>query len=640
MLVSVFGHDVLNGKRLGKERKAGIDMRQTVLCLAGALIVSLLLATHLHAGRIAPIHLVRVSGEAPANPWGNSDLSSHPYTVSDYGKDIAGLHDKAAHIPPTVLGAVRLSLSPTAVQIVSREVAIPLISFTLPGTVLEVVRPNATGSAWATTGKTATVGGDGKTAIFTAEKPGVYALYNPDWDRYLTESGRAASELLSSSSLRQAEFGLFLENRPSTGKIPLILVHGDNSYKQEQARWGDFLDWVADNANFNENYEIWLFIHDTTKVIGYSGTTGNAKELGDAIAAQFGAERPILLLAHSRGGLVSRSYMNGFGDGGQGGRVLGLVTLGTPHHGSPAAVPEWGLDTIKGEFRDTDLAKVLYDDSPDAVVDVSDMGTMGLAWDNFDGPEHGIDYRSFTLESNLGNTHLLSVMDANLAAPQLEQGQTDPFIYLPDRSSGTLEEMNRDVRFAGKTIAYGGYDTELGLEEDIFLNLTSFSLSDHAGLTLATQILANMRSRNVTERTRYHFMANDGMVPLQSALFLKKESAAEPITDVYEDTDLGFLDTYEIHLKDIRPRLQFRKAVLCPDYDHLHMIESKGGLTSNKTDYWDHVASSLDELSQLTKEETQTFTPELEELAESQPSLSEVISGSNCFIESCIGKGF
>jgi len=128
------------------------------------------------------------------------------------------------------------------------------------------------------------------------------------------------------------------------------------------------------------------------------------------------------------------------------------------------------------------------------------------------------------------------------------------------------------------------------------------------------------------------------MVPLQSALFLKKESAAEPITIVNEDTDLGFIDTYEIDLKDFRSRLQFRKAVLCPDYDHLHMIESKGGLTSDKADYWDHVASSLDELSQLTKEETEIYTPQLEELSESSPSLSDVISGGNCFIYSCIGK--
>jgi len=617
-----------------------MEPKQKAIGLTGILIVSFLSVTHLHAGRIAPIHLIHQCAETAEDVSVVPDLANDQFTLSDYGDCIARLQEKASYAPPTVIGAVRLSLDPAARENGYAEVAIPLISGVQPGTILEVVRPNATGSAWSIMGKKAVVEEDGKAALFITEESGVYALYNPEWDSYLAESRKSVSTRQPPvSRLNQGQFGLFLENTASIDKIPLILVHGDNSYKQEQARWGDFLDWVNDNADFNESYEIWLFVHDTTKLIGYNGDTGNAKELGDAMVAQFGVERPILLLAHSRGGLVSRSYMNGYAGGSQGERVLGLVTLGTPHHGSPAAVPEWGLKTVKGEFRDTDLAKILYDDSPDAVVDTSDIGTMGLAWDNFDGPEHGVDFRSFRLESNLGNDHLLSIMDANLSDPQLEQGQSDPTVYLPDRAAGTLEQMNRDLKYAGKIIAYGGYDTELGLEEDLFFNLTSFSLSDHAGLAVATQILANMQSKNVTQKNSYHFFANDGMVPLQSALFLQKASAAEPITDLTEDTDLGFIETVEIHLKDIRPRLQFRKSVLCPDYDHLHMIESKGGLTSDKADYWDHIAASLDELSQLTEDDWATFTPEVEELSESSPSLSEVISGSNCFIDICMGRG-
>jgi triacylglycerol esterase/lipase EstA (alpha/beta hydrolase family) len=543
-----------------------MDMKQTVICLAMALIASLFCPTHLHAERIAPIHLLNGSGgENTVVSYSRSNSPAPYFTVYDYGHEILRIQNQGSHIPPTVLGAVRLTIDPAAKEIFSAKIDIPLIAIVPAGTALEVVQPNATGSGWAITGKTAIVEEDSKAAIFTAKKSGVYALYNPEWDRYMAESQESSATVLSSQKTRaESDFGLFLQNSAAEDKIPLVLVHGDNSYKQDQARWGDFLDWVEDNASFDEAHEIWVFVHDTTKLIGFDGNTGNAKALGDAIVTQFSVDRPILLLAHSRGGLVSRSYMRGYGDGSQGGRVLGLVTLATPHHGSPAAVPEWGLETVKGEFRDVELAKILYDDSPNAVVDVSDMGTMGLAWDNFDGPEHGIDYRSFTLESNLGNNHLLSVMDANRPDPQLEEGQSDPTVYLPDRVTGTLEEMNRDLRYAGKIIAYGGYDTELGLEEDLFLNLTNVSLGDHAGLMLATQIIANMRSKNVTNKTEYHYMANDGMVPLQSALFLKKDSAAEPITEVKEDTDLGFIDTYEIALKDFRSRLQFRKVCTLP----------------------------------------------------------------------------
>jgi triacylglycerol esterase/lipase EstA (alpha/beta hydrolase family) len=49
----------------------------------------------------------------------------------------------------------------------------------------------------------------------------------------------------------------------------------------------------------------------------------------EAICAVTGAER-VLLVAHSMGGLVARAYLRRFGPG----RVAGLVTIGTPHHGS------------------------------------------------------------------------------------------------------------------------------------------------------------------------------------------------------------------------------------------------------------------------------------------------------------------
>ncbi len=389
------------------------------------------------------------------------------------------------------------------------------------------------------------------------------------------------------------------------------------------------MDWVSENSDFDNNYEIWRFHHDTREVIGFDGKSGNAKELGDAIIRQFGTDTPILLLAHSRGGLVSRAYMCKHGDGSEGDRVLGLVTLATPHHGSPGAVPDWGLHTVEGKFKDTSLANIFYGYDDGAVVNVTDFGTMELAWDNFDGPENGILYAEFSLESHLGDEHVLSVMDTNLENPSLGESETDKTIYIPDRSFGTLEELNRDERYLGKIIAYAGYDTDLGGWEGT-VNWLSFSFTDHVGLEIATHVMADMVSKGDAQ---YYFVANDGMVPLQSALFLKKDAANEPMYETEKDNNWFAPDSYEVRLKDFSARMNFRKAVLCPDYDHLHMVEGKGGLLHDKTDYWDHVASNLDELAESSETSHEVFTPEVVTISESLPAFSSVASGDNCFIQ-------
>jgi hypothetical protein len=97
-----------------------------------------------------------------------------------------------------------------------------------------------------------------------------------------------------------------------------------------------------------------------------------------------------------------------------------------------------------------------------------------------------------------------------------------------------------------------------------------------------------------------------------------------------------FLHVFEIILKDFSSRMNFRKAILCPDYDHLHMVEAKGGLTTDKTDFWDSVAACLDELAQLSAQEAEQFSPEVVEISDAQPSFSDLASGSNCFIDNVV----
>jgi pimeloyl-ACP methyl ester carboxylesterase len=578
--------------------------------------------------------------------------SQQPEKISlqDYTPWVKEIQLTEPDSPPSILGAVRIFSGEKETELL---VTVPLIIPMNAGTQLDVVTPNFTGTAWAETNLSAAVREDGLSAEFKTKQPGAYAIYNPEREQYLSirsrsQAGISGNEISQEQpelwergsarkeNARKADWGLHSENEQSPDKIPLILLHGDNSYKEDDDRWGDFLDWVSDHSDFDKKYEIWRFHHDTRELIGFDGKSGNAAEFGDAVNKQFGSGRAILLLAHSRGGLVSRAYMCKYGDGNEGDRVIGLVTLGTPHHGSPGAVPDWGLHTAEGKFKDTELADILYGYDDDSTVNVADIGTMGLAWDNFDGPDCGVPYVRFSMESSLGDDHVLSLMDMNLKHPVLKESEEDTTIYVPDRAYGTLEELNSDTRYFGKIIVYGGYDTELGAGGHDPFNWLNFSFTDHAGLEIATHVMAEMESKQEGQtKPVLHFFANDGMVPLQSALLLKKDSAKEPIYDVEEEDNWFLPDSYKVDLKDFSGRLQVRRAVLCPDYDHLHMIEGRGGLLYDKSDYWDHVASSLDELSENPSDD---FSPELVEISDSLPSFSSVVSGDNCFIQTVLSK--
>ncbi|MCY3022694.1 MAG: alpha/beta fold hydrolase [Planctomycetota bacterium] len=130
---------------------------------------------------------------------------------------------------------------------------------------------------------------------------------------------------------------------------PLILVHGNgsDSAKYPQHRWDEVIQWMQANPVSFAEYDVYDWCHDTSLPIGFNGTTGNAKQLADFIDTQLPKGQQVILLAHSRGGLVCRAYMN---HNNQGDRVLKLITLGTPHHGSPLAVPDWAKAVVRALY--------------------------------------------------------------------------------------------------------------------------------------------------------------------------------------------------------------------------------------------------------------------------------------------------
>lgn len=147
-------------------------------------------------------------------------------------------------------------------------------------------------------------------------------------------------------------------------RIPLVLVHGMGGGAKS---WDSLLRAYAQNPAWRGAFKPYSFQYSTSQAevdadaAAPRSLTGLGAALRDALqgyydrpaaAPGFGfGNKRMIVLAHSMGGLVARSMMQEytFRDGQRGGqKVLHLITLGTPHHGTPLAdVGFWiGLSTL------------------------------------------------------------------------------------------------------------------------------------------------------------------------------------------------------------------------------------------------------------------------------------------------------
>lgn len=167
-----------------------------------------------------------------------------------------------------------------------------------------------------------------------------------------------------------------------TGR-PLILIHGMGS---DDTVWDEFLKYYVKSPS---GYKPYSFRYPSTasEVNGDASSPRNINQLGAALrdamqtfydrptaSPNFGfGDHPVVILAHSMGGLIARSMMQEhvFRDGQRGGeKVLRLITLGTPHHGTPLA--DAAIDPANAS-----LASEYTDAFPGFLQD--------MQWDNYDG---------------------------------------------------------------------------------------------------------------------------------------------------------------------------------------------------------------------------------------------------------------
>jgi hypothetical protein len=149
-------------------------------------------------------------------------------------------------------------------------------------------------------------------------------------------------------------------NGPINGRIPIILIQGLNvsetgaispDLEDQTGNWDDFIDILNAYPDYYKIFKFFWFIYPSMNFsAGYS--TGGIT-LYDEIwnwAANVDhqiVERPIVLFGGSMGGLMARDYYQNFNDP----EVFKLVTIATPHYGTPIAnvlMDRWS----KGDLMD------------------------------------------------------------------------------------------------------------------------------------------------------------------------------------------------------------------------------------------------------------------------------------------------
>jgi pimeloyl-ACP methyl ester carboxylesterase len=198
------------------------------------------------------------------------------------------------------------------------------------------------------------------------------------------------------------------EAEPIGPRVPLILIHGWNPRSVPAPPltevWANFALHYARHPSLQAAFKLYAFSY-ASNAVSLPALAGALRDVLDLASAEdpvnFGS-KPIVVLAHSLGGLIARAYLplpqqlgpragETAGD-----RVIALLTLATPHHGSvlangPAAIVRAGpiFGPALAQFNQAFFSA--------GGPDFSQPNRSDLRWDNFDGL---LNYQAFPGERN------------------------------------------------------------------------------------------------------------------------------------------------------------------------------------------------------------------------------------------------
>ena len=331
-----------------------------------------------------------------------------------------------------------------------------------------------------------------------------------------------------------------VDTDPTGTRTPLILVHGLHGNQQPDGSdviaepnlnrnyWSSFLADFSANADFLAKYKIFRFHYVSDVYPVWEIARAFRNKLDEAVSVGTLPDTPFVLIAHSMGGLVARSYMQEYSHvtgvycGQRGGeRISKLITLATPHHGSPAANESARDDLLLQTGSPVSwVALVTLVDlgywKSVAAIDQTRPNRADLRWDNFDNGMRSLVYDAWPYSNR--NDWLIA--------------------------------LNSQTAYDQKTIAYFGYvdpndstrayfsDAVLGPSRALAARAT-IDPSDHLSLVIASAVMDAGMSQRYPPYGKWTY--NDGLVPIGSAAF-------------------------DDHTLPVR--------VKCPGYDHLDMKDS------------------------------------------------------------------
>ncbi len=295
----------------------------------------------------------------------------------------------------------------------------------------------------------------------------------------------------SSSAFGQFTCSLYPVDSSDLGsKTPLILIHGIHGKESGAAYWQKFVNYFYAEYSLTNKYKLYKFEYDSDEItlenIAIS-LSYYIRQNSDFFYTDMEGDlkaKEIVIVAHSMGGLVARAYIqNHNNDGFE--RVVRLITLATPHHGSPGA-------------NDEDALEPYY--------------TSGL-WDQI----FSVSQFVYNLSGSTWNVTMHSTQ------PNRSDLRWDNYTspYLDSDVNDWLQTLNSTLtpEIAQRIIAYYGYINPYRADriyweypDQILLFLPSiYSYNDHTKLTIASAIM----DAGLSEL----FPFNDGMVPVGSASF-------------------------------------------------------------------------------------------------------------------------
>lgn len=283
--------------------------------------------------------------------------------------------------------------------------------------------------------------------------------------------------------------------------IALIFIHG---WTNDRSRWNTPLQWLRSSSGKGalRDYKVYRYEYDWSQKIEQSGL-GLAREIERTLEPR----TRFVVVAHSMGGLVARAAIENYTGrtASLESRLVKLITIATPHHGSPSANIAWLQNDSKIERLDIGQWGLSI------FTKLNNDGGYGLGWDNSDGQMPQAVWN--------GQRGIGAIPNSIPRASRFTQ-------QLNARSN---LDATAKRRLTQKYIAIGAYQSyvpDLSPTSIGFLVKENRDKADLAGRVVLARHLQNSDdpNRKWNERIKARwvdtYIANDDVVPLQSALFL------------------------------------------------------------------------------------------------------------------------